>query len=311
MTRCLPALIALCAVLTPSHAQGTDTSKESRVLQPGAGLEFWASTDSDNIDVVKVLGRALWHFEGRNEFRGIAIERFWFRSPGRQARKQERIYLDLADNIEGNLLWRARVGTDGNNVIGSVTLRDSDWSKEFFLEREIVETPRGVDEGLYYTFVGGAWDIPAGSRDVFNAMVGVQEFAGKNERLHFRGSYVRVIKPEVGLSVQLRGRYFHSTSPGEFDYYSPRNFIQFLPVVQLRRFDSAGWMYLVAVGYGVQKANGTRWQDARLADMRIESPANSRRLQAFGQLQYTNNSLSGGASDYHYFMTRVGLSAGF
>jgi hypothetical protein len=68
-------------------------------------------------------------------------------------------------------------------------------------------------------------------------------------------------------------------------------------------------MYLVALGYGAQKATGSRWQAARLADLRIESPARSRELQAFIQLQYSNNSLSAGAGNYHYVMARLGLTA--
>lgn len=313
--RIAPAFIALCAGLTPVHAQGRGTgtpeAQEQLAFQPSAGFEVWSSTDSDETEVVKVLGRALWHFEGRDEFQGIAIERVWFKPQGQRARKHERIYFDLADDLDGKWLWRTRIGTDGHTIVGSVTVRDSTWAREVFVEREIIETQRGVDEGLYYTLVGGSLDIPASERDVFNAMVGVQEFTGKNERLLVRGSYVRVIEPKKGLSAQLRGRYFYSTSPGEFDYYSPRHFIQLLPVVQLRRFDSAGWMYLVAIGYGVQKANGTRWQDARLVDVRVESPAISRILHAFGQLQYANSSLSGGAADYYHVMTRAGLSVRF
>jgi len=307
----LPAMIALSTALTPAHGQDRDTPGEHQAVQTAAGLELWSSTDSDNTDVVKVLGRALWNFEGGDEFQGIVIERAWFRPKGQHARKQDRIYLDLADDLAGKWLWRTRLGTDGDTVIGSATLRASDWSKELFIEREIVETPRGIDEEIYYTFVGASLDFPASERDVFNAMFGVQEFTGKNERLHVRGSYVHVIKPEIGLSAQLRGRYFHSTSPGEFDYYSPSNFVQLLPVVQMRRFDGDGWMYLVALGYGAQKATGSQWQDARLGDVRIESPVLSRKLQAFGQLQYTNNSLIGGAGDYHYVMARAGLTVGF
>jgi hypothetical protein len=76
----------------------------------------------------------------------------------------------------------------------------------------------------------------------------------------------------------------------------------------MRRFDRHGWMYLVALGYGAQKATGSHWQDARFADLRIESPPSSGRLQAFGQVQYSNQSFSGAAGDYHYVMARVGLT---
>lgn len=306
--RLLPALMALSAASSPALGQVGDPAGDSRVAQPAAGVELWASTDSDSTDVVKLLGRALWGFEGRRAFQGIAIERAWFAPQGQDRRQQDRIYLDLADDLDEQWVWRARVGTDGSTIIGSAALRSSDWSKEVFLEREIVETPRGVDEGIYYTFAGVSLDFPASERDVFNSVVGIQEFTGKNERLHARGSYVRVIDPKKGLSAQLRTRYFHSTAPGEFDYYSPRNFAQVLPVLQMRRFDRRGWMYLAAAGYGLQKASGSEWESARLFDLRVESPASSEALTAFGEVQYSNNSLNGGMGDYHYLLVRLGVT---
>lgn len=308
---CLQGATALGMALTPVYAQPTALSAESQATQPAAGLEVWSSIDSEDTTVVKVLGRAFWNFEERDEFQGIAVERAWFRPRGQKARERDRIYVELADDLNSNWFWRARVGTDGNTLIGSASLRASDWSREVFVEREIVDTPRGVDEGIYYTFVGASFDLAASERDIFNTTVGIQKFTGKNGRLHARGSYVHVIKSDIGLTAQLRGRYFYSTEPGEFDYYSPRNFLQLLPVVQLRRFEARGWMYLVALGYGAQKATHSGWHDARLVDFRVESPANAKNLQAFAQLQYTNTSLSGGAGEYHYAIARLGLSAGF
>jgi hypothetical protein len=305
--RSLPAAIALSLALTPASAEEA-APQADQPFAPAGGLELWMSTDSDKTDVVKLLGRALWSFKGPDDYQGIDLETASYSPQGEHSRKQERIYLDLADRLGTKWRWKARVGTNGHTVLGSATLRAADWSKEFFVERDIVETARGLDEGLYYTFVGASFDFRAGERDVFNAMAGFQKFTGKNERLHLRGSYVHVIKSSLGLSAQLRARYYHSTEPFEFDYYSPRDFVQLLPVLQMRRFDRRGWMYLIALGYGGQKATASQWHAARLADLRIESPVSSQRLQAFAQVQYSNTSLSGGGSDYHYVMGRLGLT---
>lgn len=275
---------------------------------PVPGVEMNFSTDSDHTDVVKVLGRALWTFEDRDHYQGIAIERASFSPSGDRARQETRVYADLADNLGRDWRWHARVGTNGGTALGAASLRSKDWSKEFFLEREIVETPLGLDRGIYYTFGGASFDIPAGPRTSFNVMGGLQEFTGKNVRYHLRGTAVRVLAPDLGLSAQLRARYFHSTRPGEFDYYSPRNFTSVLPVLQMRRFDKGGWMYVVALGYGAQKATGAKRQSAKLADVRIESPARSTKLQAFAQLQYSNNSLNQGGTGYRYFAGRLGLT---
>ena len=302
-------LAGLALALVPVAGSGSAQSlsdQPSAGPAPGAELSF--STDSDHADVVKLLSRGLWSFSDRDHYQGVAIERAWFSPSGDKTRKETRAYVDLADNLGSDWRWRARVGTNGDTILGAASLRSKDWSKEFFLEREIVETKLGLDRGIYYTFGGVSFDIPAGPRDTFNVMGGLQAFTGKNVRYHLRGNYVHVLAPKLGLSAQLRGRYFHSTRPGEFDYYSPRNFLSVLPVLQMRRFDDRGWMYLVALGYGAQKATGSHWQSARLADLRIESPVRSNRLQAFAQLQYSNNSLNQGGGDYHYVSGRLGVT---
>lgn len=298
-------LAALIAAPTVSCAQSAGTQS---ALQPAAGVELFASTDSDKTSVIKLMGRALWDFEGRDKYQGVDFERAWFSPDGQHARKQTRIYADFADTLGSGWQWSARIGTNGDTLLGSASVHARDWSKEIFVEREIVETPRGLDEGIYYTFAGASANLLATRSDTLSATAGIQKFTGRNDRFHLRSTAVHVVDAKLGLSVQLRARYFHSTVPGEFDYYSPRDFVQVVPVAQMRRFGKTGWMYLVAAGYGVQKATASAWQSARLAEVRIESPKRSRRLQAFAELQYSNSSLTGAASNYDYVAGRAGLT---
>ncbi len=296
------------AALSPAMAQDELDSGDG--MSPAAGVEVWASTDADNTDVIKILGRALWDFKGRDKFQGIAVEKAWFKPLGGQTYEAERVYLDLADSLGDDWLWRARIGTDGDTVLGSASIRRRDWRQEFFVEREIIETPLGLKNGIYYTFVGANFDLPVDDSNVFAVMGGVQEFTGDNVRLHARASYIRALDSNVGLTAQLRGRYYHSTHPGEFDYFSPRDYGEILPVLQIRRFDNDGWMYLAAAGYGVQKATGSDWQAARYANLKIESPRNARRIDAFAEAVYSNNSITGGLN-YDYVLGRAGLTLAF
>ena len=301
-------LFAAIAICSPALADSPATSDRQSSVAPAMGVELWTSTDSDKTDVVKLLGRALWEFDGAQQYQGIDVERAWFSPEGQHARTQNRIYLDLAGGKGSPLHWSARIGTNGDTILGNASVRTSDWSKEFFVEREVVETPSGLDQGIYYTFAGASADLISSGADTLNALVGVQKFTGRNDRFHLRGTYVHVVEPKLGLSLQLRVRYFHSTVPGEFDYYSPRDFVQLIPVVQLRRHIHSGWMYLVALGYGGQKATASSWQAARLADLRIESPLAAKRFQAFAQVQYSNNSLTGASGNYNYVVARLGLT---
>ena len=307
---CALAAFANIALIVPSSAQSTNAG-HADIVQPAAGVELLMSSDSDKTSVVKLTGRALWSFESPVSYQGLDIERAWFTPEGQHTREQTRAYLDFAGTFRSDLNWTAKLGTNGNTVLGSGSIRTSDWSKELFAEREIVETPRGVDDGIYYTLLGASADLVSARQDTLSAMGGIQKFTGRNARLHLRGTYVHVIKPSLGLSVQLRARYFHSTDPGEFDYYSPRDFIQVIPVVQLRRFDHSGWMYLIALGYGTQKASASHWQVARLADLRLESPTSTKRMHAFAEFEYSNNSLVGAAGNYNYVVGRVGGTTRF
>ena len=304
----LPAL-ACCLAATGQASAREAAPSGTAGLHPAAGMELWMSTDAEKTDVVKLMGRALWNFEGRDKYQGIAFEKAWFKPLGQHAREKERGYIDLADSAGDKWLWRARIGTDGDTVIGSASLRTRNWKQNYFIERDMIETPQGVDRGIYYTFVGASFDFPVDDRNVFTAMGGVQEFTGKNERLHLRGSYIHVLKSEWGLSAQLRGRYFHSTTPREYDYFSPEDYVEILPVVQVRRFKS-GWMYQLAGGYGAQHATGTKWQDSRYASLRVESPSRARRLNGFLEVQYTNTSITSGPN-YDYVMGRLGVTIGF
>ena len=107
---------------------------------PAPGVELNFSTDSDHTDVGKLLGRALWTFRDRDHYQGVAVERAWFSPSGDTTRRETRAYIGLADSLGEKWRWRARLGTNGDTILGAASLRSKDWSKEFFLEREIVET---------------------------------------------------------------------------------------------------------------------------------------------------------------------------
>jgi hypothetical protein len=177
-----------------------------------------------------------------------------------------------------------------------------------FVERDILETPRGVDEGIYYTFAGAALDVPLTDRDNATVVLRAQEFTGKNVRLHARGSYVHVVKPDWGLSAQLRGRYFHSTRPGEFDYFSPRWYLEVLPVVQVRRF-SGGWRYLLAAGLGAQRDSGSDWRSSRYLNAQVGSPA-TRPVQVKASMVYSNTPVGSGYV-YDYLQGVLGVTTRF
>lgn len=236
------------------------------------GGAAFASEDSDGTRVL--IAGTSWDFDRRDHdhYRGIELERARFAPPGVAATHANRAYFRFADET-GGWAWRGRIGTDGDTVLGSVSVHnDAPRRQEYFLERDVVATRQGMEHDLRATFAGAAFDRPLDDRHVLTGLVGVQHFTGGNQRLHLRGRYVAVVNEDWGLSAQLRTRYFRSSEPHQFDYYSPRWHAEVLPVLQVRRF-RGGWMYQVAAGVGRQADSDTGWRGARMLEASVTSPA--------------------------------------
>jgi hypothetical protein len=280
MTR-LPLLGALAAFLTAPCA-----------AQQAASIDTWASTDADRTQVLRVGANIDWLNQDDERVRGFRLEEARFTPLGGHTTSFERGYIRYADK-SATWAWNAQVGTDGHTVIGSASAHDNaSWRKELFVERDILETPRGVTEGIYYTFAGGALDVPLGPRDSGTVVLGAQAFTGRNVRLHARANYVHLVEEDWGLTAQLRGRYFRSTVPGEYDYFSPRWYAEILPVVQLRR-RAGGWRYLVAGGYGAQRDAGSGWRASRYLHGEASTPV-SKAVQLKASFVYSNTPVGSG-----------------
>lgn len=267
--------------------------------------DLFASTDADNTEVYRAAINLDLKYLGEEQLLGVRYEQAWYKPLGQRTRSRERAFLRYADKGK-DWAWASQVGTDGHTILGSANIHNNaKFRQEYFVERDLVETPRGVDEGIYYTFFGAALDLPIDQDNGFTVVGGVQEFTGKNVRLHARGTYTHSIKSEWGLSFQLRSRYYHSTRPREFDYYSPRYYLQVLPVVQMRRY-SGGWRYLLAGGIGGQRDAVTEWRQSRFATAEISSPANRRGWFVKAAAQYSNTPLRTGIYDYGQLTLSVG-----
>ncbi len=271
------------------------------------GIATFASDDADGTQISKVaLQYDLRHADSEH-YLGIALQRARFRPLAGEWQDADRVYLRFADTA-GRWKWNGQVGSDGHTVLGSASIHnEAPRRQEYFIEREIVETPLGLGRGIYYTYVGAAYDLPLGDRDVVTSVVGVQDFTGQNQRALYRGNFIHVLVPEKGLSAQLRLRCFHSSDPHEFDYFSPRWYAEAIPTLQLRRFHS-GWRYQVAAGYGRQRSDDTHWRSARLVEASITSPVDHP-WQFKAAMTYTNTPVNSGYTyDYRQLTMSLGRS---
>ena len=273
---------------------------------PAAGLDVFYASDTDHTEVLKTAINVDWRWDGADKRQGIRLEKAWFKPVGRRGREMDRVYLRFADSA-GKWKWNATAGTDGHTLIGSASVHNgAKLRQEYFVEREIIETPEGLKRGIYYTFAGAAFDLPADDRNSFTMFAGLQQFTGDNIRTHLRADFVHVLAPKLGLSVQLRTRYFHSSRPREFDYYSPRWYAEVLPVVQVRRF-VGGWQLLGAAGLGRQRDSDSGWRSSRYLNARATSPAFQKSWAVNAAVTYSNTPVSSGLV-YRYTQVTLGLT---
>ena len=186
---------------------------------PGQALrpELWLSSDADGNETSRqALG---WDLRTQDEdhWVGLKIEHARFAGDGWSS-TEHRIYGRVAGG-QANWRWKLDAGTNGNDLLGSASIHSQDARrKEFFIERDVLETRDGTERDLMVTFAGAAIDLPLTPRWTATALAGFQNFgSGDNLRSHLRGSLIFAALPEQGISLQLRTRYFHNSAPREGD----------------------------------------------------------------------------------------------
>lgn len=288
VTRAIPTVALAIATLATSSANAADVALRTAVF---------ASDDANDTTVLRTSAGALFGYAGPRHYQGLVLEDLRIRPLGGDRWDERRAYFAFARGEA--IAWNGLVGTDGHTVLGSLSaVKEGAVRQEYFVERERLETPRGVQgDGLYHTFAGAAFDVPIGEGGLHQVTVlgGLQDFTGANLRSHLRARYVAVVVPEQGVSLQLRSRAFRNSEPFEADYYSPEWFVEIMPTLQVRRF-RGGWMYSAAAGWGRQRDSESDWRQARLVEISVNSPQRG----ASGYLRltalYSNTPVSSGSS---------------
>jgi hypothetical protein len=284
----------------PLAARAADTKEPTQA----AGIETLASSDADHADVLKLALVYDFDFTNFENYRGLRLESFTFSTPGRR-RTETRGYFQFAGMGE-SWKWQGMVGTDGSDVLGNISLiTDGPFRQEYFGSRDLVETAQGLHRGLYSTFSGAAYDIPLDDRNIVTALIGAQKFSGENWRMHMRGQYIYVVEQDLGLSLQLRVRSFWDSVPHEFDYFSPRWYVEAIPTFQVRRF-YARWQYLVALGWGMRRNTGSDWRSAGSAYAAMISPTIGSYWYVKADFTYSNMPVTAGYS-YNYEQATLNL----
>lgn len=274
----------------------------------GEALVFdaFASSDADHADVMKLGAGWLPAWRDVDHYAGIEAQHARFSGPGWHD-DAWRLYGRFAGDAGGNWKWNAKIGSDGDTALGSASLYSEAGGehREAFVERDMVETRLGAERGLYYTYAGVTRDFAITRRITLVGLAAVQDFTGSNLRTVLRGRAIWVASERYGVSLQLRTRYFHDSTPREFDYFSPRWFGEAVPTVNVQRF-VRGWRLRAAAGYGRQWVADAGSDPARLAEVSAISPEGARGWHLQLTAGYSNTPIS---ATYTYAYRYLDLAA--
>lgn len=300
----LAVALGLPAVAAAAQDENVDTG-------PAVRVDAWLGTDSEDNEARRLaIGWDIAHRD-QDHWWGLKVERARFSGAG-WSHSEDRAYLAGAGNL-GGWQWQGDIGGNGHDLIGRASIHSRDARrKEFFIERDVLETRGGVANGWVHTFAGASIDLPMGERWSANLLGGAQDFGtGSNLRSHLRGNLVHVLLPEQGLSLQLRTRYFHDSDPREADYFSPPWHGEAIAALGWRRF-FGGWRWQATAGLGRQRSAGEDWKDARMFQFGMETP---RRNQAWLRIDAgwsdTPGVAAAGTDSYAYRYVRVQAAAAF
>lgn len=288
----------IVSIALVAGAQGAQAQPQTQAAGTAgsAGVEIFMSDDADDTEIRRIGITADWRFLDARHYQGLTLERASIAPLGTPARDYDRAFYRFA-STKGTWEWNGRIGTDGQRLLGAASVvRTGRFRTEVFAERDLLETRGGLASGQMVTFAGTAVDLPlgAGERRQLTLLGGVQDFDDGNLRTHARMNAVQMLSGRLGLSAQLRVRAFRNNEPFAGDYFSPRNFIEAVPVLQVRRRLAGGWTGVAAAGWGRQRHTGTDWRSARLLQASLTSPIRPRRSYLRATFSYSDTPGIGG-----------------
>ncbi len=104
---------------------------------PAAGVDVFLSSDADDTEVSKIGLNLDWRWNGVDDRQGLRLETARFRPLGGAGVDDLRVYYQVADATT-DWAWTARLGSDGDTLLGAINVHDPAYRIEMFAEREIV-----------------------------------------------------------------------------------------------------------------------------------------------------------------------------
>lgn len=262
-------LMAMALMTVPA------TSAAEGLRAAGGGL--YHSTDSEGFNSRRLSADGMGLYQHLDNKIGLRYTDYEFTRPG-WSRRGEQLRL-VANRFDRNTLagWSVESGLFRAANKDLWTL-DATWrqtlapgrSYELFATRDFVETATAIDNGLSYDFAGASLDYQWLPKWTTVGVAGLQNFSDGNQRRHLRGRLIFQPSLDLGLTTQLRYRWFDSSKRDVGGaYFNPGTYDELMFALGWRQ-RIADWRTALTAGVGRQRIDGGDASTTRLGEASAE-----------------------------------------
>ncbi len=304
-------LAAPALILAAALAAALPDTASAEGLRPAGGGGAYYSTDSEGFSSRRLSADGIGLYQHLDNKIGLRYTDYAFSRPG-WSRSGEQIRL-VANQFDRKTLdgWSVESGLFRAANKDLWTL-DATWRKTFapgrsyevFASRDFVETATAIDNGVSYDYAGAAIDYQWLPKWTTVGLAGVQNFSDGNQRRHFRGRLIFQPSLDLGLTTQLRYRWFDSSkSDVGRAYFNPSRYDEMMFAVSWRQRVN-DWRTALTAGVGRQRVDTSSATTTRLAEASAERQAGAYALRL--RAGYTH-AASLASSDPNYWYRYVAM----
>lgn len=243
-----------------------------------AGGSLYFSNDSEGFSSRRLRAEAATGFRHLDGKTGLRYTDHQFSRDGwRRSGEQLRFVTHQIDRKTADG-WLLEAGVFRQSVHELVTL-DSSYRQtlrpgttvEGFISRDFVETRNALELDTHFNFAGVAVDQQLTPQLTVVGLLGHQGFSDDNQRRHARARLIYQPWEDLGLTLQLRYRYFDSSKEDVARaYFNPKRYDETLAAVSWRQ-RAGDWRTALTAGLGVQRVNQDDPSGTRLLEGSAET----------------------------------------
>ncbi|NDC08975.1 MAG: hypothetical protein EBZ75_06425 [Oxalobacteraceae bacterium] len=243
-----------------------------------AGAGLFQSHDSERFSSRRLNADAMTNYQHLDHRTGIRYTDHLFSQDDWQRRGQQLRLVARRTDRKTTDGWNAELGWLQQSNHDLLTL-DSSYRQTFsggsalelFANRDVVETRTALNQGLYFNFAGASVDVPLNPHVTLVGLAGYQGFSDDNQRRHVRGRVIWQPSLDLGLTLQLRYRWFDNS---KLDvgraYFNPARYQEGMVAMGWRQ-RIGDWRNTLTAGLGSQQIASESATPTQLLELSSET----------------------------------------